>query len=80
MNSVGRILASQIKIDLTPVNCAQHINIKKPASLQGHGLRFSSMGNFFWSCVQGEHVTYLHVTSCLCDKSSLDKLFLFLSL
>ena len=81
MNSVGRILASQIKIDLTPVNCAQHINIKKLNSFQGHGLRASSMGNFFWSYVQGEHVTYLHVvTSCLCDKSLLDKLFLFLSL
>lgn len=81
MNSVGRILASQIKIDLTPVKCAQHINIKKQVSLQGHGLRSSSMESFFWSYVQGEQVTYLHViTSCLCDKRLLDKLFLFLSL
>lgn len=52
MNSVGRILASQIKIDLTPVNCAQHINIKKWVSLQGRGLRSSSVESFFWNYVQ----------------------------
>ena len=73
-------LSHKSKVTFFLFGCAQHINVKKQVSLQGHRLRFLSMKNNFWSSVQGDHVTYLHiVTSCLCGKSLLDKFFLFLS-
>ena len=54
--------------------------LKKQVSLQGHILRVSAVENYFWSYIQGEHIAYLHIiTSCLCDKGLLDKLFLILS-
>ena len=55
--------------------------LKKQVSFQGHVLRVSAVENYFWSYIQGEHIAYLHIiTSCLCDESLLDKLFLILSL
>lgn len=69
---------SQIKIDLPPVDCAQHIE-ETGFSSRATYLE-SQQWRVFWSCIQGEHTAYLHIiTSCLCDTGLPDKLFLILS-